>query len=307
MSAAEVKALASGSPLILEQVQLDTDIKKLESLQRAHSSSVNRAKSYLTQDEAKIASLKKTIENGKADLVARVDSYSDDKFSMTVGRQKFTDKKEAGAALMAAITAKAGEEYTAVGKFAGFELKVRKTDAEYTGLISGKNGYPFRVYSTETTRMVTNMCSTVFNMPDTIKGWETNLEETRKDLEEQKNLIAEPFTKQTELDQKRKRYNEVMEILNPKEEQSLDSIEEEEQSREYLLEEEQTRQQSYTDREVLAIAAEDVSVDGLNAGEQDALRIFKNRLNTLEDLQVKRQEQGQKYKEQQFGEKVDRA
>ena len=307
LSAAEVKALASGSPLILEQVQLDTDIKKLESLQRAHSSSVNRAKSYLTQDEAKIASLKKTIENGKADLAARVDSYSDDKFSMTVGRQKFTDKKEAGAALMAAITAKAGEEYTAVGKFAGFELKVRKTDAEYTGLISGKNGYPFRVYSTETTRMVTNMCSTVFNMPDTIKGWETNLEETRKDLEEQKNLIAEPFTKQTELDQKRKRYNEVMEILNPKEEQSLDSIEEEEQSREYLLEEEQTRQQSYTDREVLAIAAEDVSVDGLNAGEQDALRIFKNRLNTLEDLQVKRQEQGRKYKEQQFGEKVDRA
>ena len=307
LSAAEVKALASGSPLILEQVQLDTDIKKLESLQRAHSSSVNRAKSYLTQDEAKIASLEKTIENGKADLASRVDTYSDDKFSMTVGRQKFTDKKEAGAALMAAITAKAGEEYTAVGKFAGFELKVRKTDAEYTGLISGKNGYPFRVYSTETTRMVTNMCSTVFNMPDTIKGWETNLEETRKDLEEQKNLIAEPFTKQTELDQKRKRYNEVMEILNPKEEQSLDSIEEEEQSREYLLEEEQTRQQSYTDREVLAIAAEDVSVDGLNAGEQDALRIFKNRLNTLEDLQVKRQEQGRKYKEQQFGEKVDRA
>ena len=33
LSAAEVKALASGSPLILEQVQLDTDIKKLESLQ----------------------------------------------------------------------------------------------------------------------------------------------------------------------------------------------------------------------------------------------------------------------------------
>lgn len=500
LSAAEVKALASGSPLILEQVQLDTDIKKLESLQRAHSSSVNRAKSYLTQDEAKIASLEKTIENGKADLASRVDTYSDDKFSMTVGRQKFTDKKEAGAALMSAITAKAGEEYTAVGKFAGFELKVRKTDAEYTGLISGKNGYPFRVYSTETTRMVTNMCSTVFNLPDTIKRWETNLEETRKDLEEQKNLIAEPFTKQAELDQKRKRYNEVMEILNPKEEQSLDSIDDDtvqEQSREYLLEDDedqtgpieqaissartsimqvpalfkhkdvrfgktnidigggrfdlatdylasigtqnlvfdpynrgeevnsgtlaylqagnradtatcanvlnviaepaaranvilevakaikkdgtayfmvyegngtgigkqtsagyqnnrktadyvseieqyfdivqrkgkliiaenpklnlpkaaweispgkavmyQARQQSYTDREVLAIAAEDVSVDGLNAGEQDALRIFKNRLNTLEDLQVKRQEQGRKYKEQQFGGKVDRA
>ncbi len=70
-----------------------------------------------------------------------------------------------------------------------------------------------------------------------VKLWEHNLTEVQKDIAEQKKLISEPFAKQAELDQKRARYNEVMEILNPKEEQSLDSVADDtvqEQSRAYL-------------------------------------------------------------------------
>ncbi len=51
------------------------------------------------------------------------------------------------------------------------------------------------------------------------------------------NKFLSQISKQTELDEKRKRYNEVMEILNPKEEQALDSADEDtvqEQSRDYL-------------------------------------------------------------------------
>ena len=56
-------------------------------------------------------------------------------------------------------------------------------------------------------------------------------------MAEQAKLITQPFAKQAELDQKRARYNEVMEILNPKEEQALDSVAEDDvqyQQREYL-------------------------------------------------------------------------
>ncbi len=66
LSAAEVKALASGSPLIMEQVQLDTDIKKLESLRRAHTSAVRAAKERLEADKGTIATLEKRIVAGKA-------------------------------------------------------------------------------------------------------------------------------------------------------------------------------------------------------------------------------------------------
>ena len=238
LSAAEVKALASGSPLIMEQVQLDTDIKKLESLRRAHRSAVTNAVSRLEADKGRIATLEKMIENGKADTAARVDTYSEGKFSITVGKQKFSDKKEAGVALMAEATAKANEDgYTTIGKFAGFDLRVIKTYEGIKGLISGKQSYSFNTYPGNTTYMINHLIARAEEISEAVTEWEKELVATRKDMAEQEQLMGQPFAKQAELDQKRARYNEIMEILNPKEEQALDSVAEDDvqyQSRSYL-------------------------------------------------------------------------
>ena len=238
LSAAEVKALASGSPLIMEQVQLDTDIKKLESLRRAHRSAVTNAISRLEADKGRIATLEKMIENGKVDTAARVDTYSEGKFSITIGNQKFTDKKDAGIALMAEATAKANEDgYTSIAQFAGFDLRVIKTAEGIKGLISGKQSYYFNTYASNTTYMINHLIARVEGISEAVTEWEQELVQTRKDMAEQEKLMAQPFAKQAELDKKRARYNEVMEILNPKEEQALDSVAEEgvqEQSRSYI-------------------------------------------------------------------------
>jgi N12 class adenine-specific DNA methylase len=311
LSAAEVKALASGSPLIMEQVQLDTDIKKLESLYRAHLSAERAAKERLLNDKVKIEAYEKLISNGKADVRATKDTYSEGKFSITIGKHKFTDKKEAGVALMAEAIAKAVEEkFVSIGSFAGFEVSVLKTKEGIKGHIAGKQSYPFNTYPNNTTRMIGHMISVVEGIPGTVEAWETSLKETKKDMAEQEKLINEPFAKQSELDAKRKRYNEVMEILNPKEEQSLDSSDDDvqEQSRDYLDDEQyQQRTNTLTDREILEMASNEIKVSDLNQAEQDALSIFQNRLSKLKDLQDKRVEQGRLYKEQQFGPKPDRA
>lgn len=240
LSAAEVKALASGSPLIMEQVQLDTDIKKLESLRRAHITAVANARTRLQNDLGNIATYEKSAENGRADLAARVDTYSEGKFSITVGKKKYTDKKEAGIALMAAATSKATEEgYTTIGKFAGFDLRVVKTHEGIKGLISGKQGYVFNTYPGNTTYMINHIIGKVESLEEAVKVWEKKLSDAKADMEEQRKLIAQPFAKQAELDKKRARYNAVMEILNPKEEQAVGSMDEDteqHQSREYLAE-----------------------------------------------------------------------
>ena len=312
LSAAEVKALASGSPLILEQVQLDTDIKKLESLYRAHLSAVRAARERLSSDKGRIEVLEKRIELGKSDMLATRDTYSEGKFSITVGKQKFTEKKDAGAALMAEAMAKAVDtSYVSIGSFAGFDVRVMKTPEGIKGLIAGKQGYPFNTYPNNTTYMINHLVSVVEGITENVNAWRAALEETKKDMAEQEKLINEPFAKQAELDEKRKRYNEVMEILNPKEEQSLDSVAEDtvqEQSREYLEDEQyQQRTDTLTDREVLEMASNEIKVSDLNQAEKDALTIFQDRLSKLKDLQDKRAEQGRLYKEQQFGVKPDRA
>ena len=242
LSAAEVKALASGSPLIMEQVQLDTDIKKLESLRRAHRSAITNAISRLEVDKGRIPVLEKMIANGKLDAAARVDTYSEGKFSITIGNQKFTEKKDAGIALMAEATAKANEDgYTTIAKFAGFDLRVIAAHDGIKGLISGKQGYYFNTYPGNTTYMINHLIAKVEEISEAISQWEQDLVQTRKDMVEQEQLIKQPFAKQAELDQKRARYNEIMEILNPKEEQALDSMSEDDvqyQNRDYLSEDE---------------------------------------------------------------------
>ena len=227
LSAAEVKALASGSPLIMEQVQLETDIKKLESLQRAHRGAVANARSRLETDKGNIEIYRKFAENGKKDLAARVDTYTEENFSITLGKRKITDKKEAGTELMAVATAKATEEgYTTIGKFAGFDLRVIKTHEGIKGQISGHQGYSFNTYPGNTTYMISHLMAKVEGIEEAVKLWEHKVAEAQKDMAEQEKLIKQPFAKQAELDRKRARYNEVMEILNPKEEQKLDSMDE---------------------------------------------------------------------------------
>lgn len=309
LSAAEVKALASGNPLIEEQTKLTDEIKKLENLLKAYHSSIRLAKTKLSDDEQNIAFHKNRIAQIREDIKSRVDTYSEGKFSMTVGGKAYTDKKDAGMALLTEIMAKAGKDaYVTVGTFAGFELRAIRNGAEFSGLIHGKGSYKFNVYVSNTTRMVGHIGEVIAGFENMIKNSEQVIADATSDRAVQQEILAKPFEKQDELSAKRARFNEVMEQLAPKTEQQLGNEVEQEQSRAYLGDEqEQQRTDTLTDRDVLAMAAREIRVDNLSEGEQDALRIFRERLSKLEQLEEDRAEQGRLYKEQQFGAKPDRA
>lgn len=71
LSAAEVKALASGSPWIMEQVQIESDIKKMESLYRAHTASIREARIRLSHSISDVAMYEKSLAAVREDLKAR--------------------------------------------------------------------------------------------------------------------------------------------------------------------------------------------------------------------------------------------
>ena len=226
LSAAEVKAVASNNPLIMEQVALEKEISKLQSLQQAHRANVSRAQEMIVKDRRNIALLENLIGNGQKDLQSRKDTYSSDKvFSIRIGNQTYTDKKDAGLALVAAAQAKAKEgEYTDIGQFAGFTLRVVKTAEGIKGMVSGANSYEFKTYPLNPSYGIGHLISIVEGIDERMKLWNKNLREAKNDLEIQNQIAAEPFAETEKLKQKRSRYNEVMDILNPpKEEQSLDT------------------------------------------------------------------------------------
>ena len=310
LSAAEVKAVASDNPLIMEQVALEKEISKLQSLQQAHRAGVSRAQEKMATDRRNIANLENLISGIQADIRDRKDTYSSEQvFSIQIGTQTFTDKKDAGAALVVEAQAKAKEgEYTTIGKFAGFDIRVVQTKEGVKGQVSGAGSYEFKTYPMNPTFGINHLISVVEGFEERLARLHKNLSEARSDLETQKQLAAEPFAQAEKLKEKRARYNEVMDILNPPTDQHVSDDTVQEQSREYLQDEEQHqhRTDTLTDREVLAMAASQVKVDDLNQAEKDALDIFQKRLSKLESLQEQRAEQGRLYKEQQFGAKVDR-
>lgn len=302
LSAAEVKALASGSPLILEQVKLQTEIKKLENLRRAHGQAVMDAARGLAANRAEAKTLEGYIAKAGEDLKRRTDAYMDKKFTMTIGRKTYTDIKEAGVAMMAAAEKSAKDSgYTTIGTFAGFDLRVVKTAEGIQAMLSGAQGYTFKTYPKNTTHMINVMRDTAGHIDSARKAWQSRLERARADIAEQEALASKPFEQEAELDAARKRYNEIMRQLTPGNEQRMDSLDSGEEKQQA-----QARRAELTDREVLELAAGEIDRESLTDAEQAALDIIYTKLRGLEALEDRRKELGQLYREQQFGAKVDR-
>ena len=301
LSAAEVKALASGNPMIKESVELADELQKLNSLKRTHDSAVIRARTNLQNDIKAIAALEMSIEARKADLKKRTDTYSEETFSMQIGGKTFSDRKDAGEALLSAILSKAKteNEYAEIGSFAGFQILAAKSQGEYEGVLRGSSRYGFKVHINNPTLMTGQMAKKIAGLEMELKAQEERLAQTITDKAAQEKLIAQPFERQAELDEKRRRYDFVMSELN-KTDQQYGSDD---------MDQHQRRTETLTDREILSIAADKIlSSDtiAMDASESDALDIFKKRLSSLDSLQEQRRELGKTYRELQFGANVDR-
>ena len=301
LSAAEVKALASGNPMIKESVELADELQKLNGLKRTHDSAVIRARTNLQNDIKSIASLEMSIEARKADLKKRTDTYSEETFSMQIGGKTFSDRKDAGEALLSAILTKAKteNEYAEIGSFAGFQILAAKSQGEYEGVLRGAFRYGFKVHLNNPTLMAGQMAKKIAGLEADLKAQEELLAQTIADKAAQEKLIAQPFERQAELDEKRRRYDYVMAELNKTDQQyGADDAEQH-----------QNRTNTLTDREILSMAADKILTNdaiSMDAAESDALGIFKKRLKDLDSLQEQRRELGKTYRELQFGESVDR-
>lgn len=125
---AEVKALATGNSYIKEKMDFDIQVSKLKLMKANHTSQKYRfedniAKHYPQQ----ITILKERISGMQADIqTAKVNLPMDkEQFSMKVGDKLFTDKKEAGTALVEMCKEIKTINATAViGEYAGFKMAV---------------------------------------------------------------------------------------------------------------------------------------------------------------------------------------
>ena len=104
LSYAEVKALATGNPAVKEKMALDVDVAKLKLLKANHMNNQYRLEDDIVRNfPQQIAKLTEIIDSYKADIAHYSEHKSTDpeQFTMEIGGKVFTEKKEAGAALLA--------------------------------------------------------------------------------------------------------------------------------------------------------------------------------------------------------------
>lgn len=129
LSYAEVKALATGNPYIKEKMDLDIQVSKLKLAKANHTSQIYRLEDNIAKHyPQKISTMKERIVAYTIDIshYNEVKPADKEQFAMKIGDRIFTDKKEAGATLIAFCRqVKTPNIPVAVGEYLGFKMSVK--------------------------------------------------------------------------------------------------------------------------------------------------------------------------------------
>jgi N12 class adenine-specific DNA methylase len=135
---AEIKAIASGNPAVMEKVKVDTEVRKLDQLRAAHLNQQHGIRQQIRNLPCDIKERRERIERLSADIKRR-ESQAGEEFSMSVGNRAFSGKGArelaADALTKTVLSWRDDASLQARGMFRGFEIlsRGRKT----TSLLSG--------------------------------------------------------------------------------------------------------------------------------------------------------------------------
>ena len=219
LSYAEIKALATGNPYIKEKMDLDIQVSKLKLMKANHTSQKYRLEDNITQHYPhQIAVYKERIEGFTADMEKYAKNKPEDKeqFFMQVGGKPYTDKKEAGTAIIAMCKEIKGINASAdVGEYLGFKLNVTfdSFNNKFVMNVKGAMSHPMEV-GTDPLGNITRINNALEAMPAQLEEAQTKLSNVEHQLETAKAEVDKPFPQEAELSEKLERLAELNALLN---------------------------------------------------------------------------------------------
>jgi len=229
LSYAEIKALATGNPYIKEKMDLDIQVSKLKLMKANHTSAKYRLETDIARTyPVQITATKERIAGLKADLAAVKPIVEADKdhFQMIIGGKEFTDRKEAGTALIATCAGlKAVNTSGTVGDYQGFSLTASFDSFRQTYQLTIKRQCSYTV------EVGKDALGNIQRITNALSGIEKKLTESEQKLENLQHQLAtaqeevkKPFAQEAELAEKTARLAELNSLLNMDEKDSSDTI-----------------------------------------------------------------------------------
>ena len=216
---AEVKALATGNPYIKEKMDLDIQVSRLKLMKANHTSQIYRLEDNIAKNYPKqIEVLQERIRGFQTDMeTVRKNLPADkDNFSMKVGNRIFTDKKEAGTAILAMCQEMDSlQQMVEIGEYAGMKMKVTfdSFNRKFVMNLKGELSHNFELGS-DAFGNITRLHNVLDGMAGKLSEAETKLNNVTHQLETAKMEVQKPFSAEEELKEKMERLAELDALLN---------------------------------------------------------------------------------------------
>ncbi len=219
LSYAEVKMLATGDLRIKEKMDLDIQVSRLKMLKADHLS-----QQYELQDRVrgyypnKIKEIQLYIECLERDLpVLEAHPAREDAFAMTVMGTAYTDRKEAGRAIIAAcrLIDEPGKEIE-LGEYRGFPMKASFSAAKFHVTMKRHLTYTAEL-SDDGVGNIARINNALERMPQSLEAHREDLARLRGEMEGAKEEMGKPFPQERELAEKSARLAELNAVLDQEE------------------------------------------------------------------------------------------
>ena len=219
LSYAEIKALASGNPMIKEKMDLDIEVSKLKLLKSNHLSQKYALEDAISKGFPKqIAETQARIAGYGADIATVKENThpNGDGFSpLTLAGVTHADKKEAGAALLTMCQTMISPEATQIGSYRGLtlELSFDTFAREYCLTMIGQLRHTVTL-GTDVFGNLQRMDNALEGLPIKEQTCREQLSNLQTQLETAKAEVEKPFPREAELNTKTARLEELNSLLN---------------------------------------------------------------------------------------------
>ena len=219
LSYAEIKMLATGNPYIKEKMDLDIQVQKLKLLKSNFLS-----EKYALEDKIikyypqRITSLENRINGLKADVktAKQHPKPTDDRFiGMEVKGVFYSEKAEAGKAIIEACKQMNSPDPIPLGKYRGFETELlfNTTERSYEVRIKGATSKNITL-GDDAHGNITRIDNGIEKFAESLTFAESELENTKAQFEIAKKEVQKPFIQEDELRTKLARLDELNILLN---------------------------------------------------------------------------------------------
>lgn len=218
LSYAEIKALCAGDPQIKEKMDLDVDVARLKVLKADHQSQQYRLEDKLMKYfPAEIEKTQGFIKGFQLDIraVAAHPLPEEGFCGMEVNGTRFTEKSEAGEAILAVCKANQSLEPVPLGSYRGFKMVLifDSFQKEYQVLLKGEMTHRVPI-GTSAAGNILRLDNALAGIPARLEKAEQQLDSLRSQQEAAQAELGKPFPQEAELAEKSARLAELDALLN---------------------------------------------------------------------------------------------